>query len=129
MSIHVGSCAVQDTIVVNTRSSVYELIVLRGEEGDLLLRGGSLFPEFSRVLFLGSTAEGGSLQLRTIEIGNRMHFMCGDRLITTTAVQSLSACTPSGRMQQPSERIPRSPADRSSGSDVARGSFLDDAMR
>jgi hypothetical protein len=95
MSIHLGSCAVQDTIVVNTRGSVYELIVLRGDEGDLLLRGGSLFPEFCRVLFLGSTAEGGSLQLRTIEIGNRMRFMCGDRLITTTAVKSLSTDTSS----------------------------------
>jgi hypothetical protein len=95
MSIDLGSCAVQDTIVVNTRSSVYELIVLRGEEGDLLMRGGTLFPDFCRVLFLGSTAEGGPLQLRTIAIGKRMQVMCGNRLITTTAVQALSTEAPS----------------------------------
>jgi hypothetical protein len=95
MCIHLGSCAVQETIVVNTSSSVYELIVLRGEEGDLLVRGGRLLPDFCRVLFLGSTAAGGPLQPRTIEIGNRMQFMCGDRLITTTAVQAVSTSTPS----------------------------------
>jgi hypothetical protein len=91
MSIDLGCCAVQETIVVNTRGSVYELVVLRGDEGDVLLRGGSRFREFCRVLFLGSTAAGGPFQLRTIEIGNRMRFMCGDQLITTSAVQSLSA--------------------------------------
>ena len=59
MSIDLGSCAVRETIVVNTRASVYELIVLRGDEGDVLVRGGSHFTEFRRVLFVGSTADGG----------------------------------------------------------------------
>ena len=88
MSIDLGSCAVRETIVVNTRASVYELIVLRGDEGDVLVRGGSHFAEFQRVLFVGSTADGGSLHPRTIDIGLRMQFFCGDRLVTTSAVQS-----------------------------------------
>ena len=88
MLIDLGSCAVRETIVVNTRASVYELIVLRGDDGDVLVRGGSHFTEFRHVLFIGSTADGGSLHPRTIDIGLRMQFMCGDRLITTSAVQS-----------------------------------------
>jgi hypothetical protein len=90
MSIDLGSCAVRETIVVNTRASVYELIVLRGDEGDVLLRGGSHFTEFRRVLFVGSTADGSSLYPRTIDIGLRMQFICGDRLVITSVVQSLS---------------------------------------
>ena len=62
MLIDLGSCTAWDTIVVNTRASVYELIVLRGDEGDVLVRGGSHFTEFRRVLFVGSTADGGSFR-------------------------------------------------------------------
>ena len=90
MSLDLGSCAVRETIVVKTRTSVYELIVLRGDEGDVLVRGGSHFSEFRRVLFVGSTADGSSLHPRTIDIGLRMQFICGDRLVVTSAVQSLS---------------------------------------
>jgi hypothetical protein len=88
MSIHIDSCPGWDTIIVNTCSSVYELIVLRGDEGDVLVRGGSLFTEFRRVLFLGATADGRTLQPRTIEIGSHMQFLDGDRLVTTSRVQS-----------------------------------------
>jgi len=90
MSIDLGSCAARETIVVNTRASVYELIVLRGDEGDVLVRGGSHFPEFRPVLFVGSTADGGVVLPRTLEIGLRMQFICGDRFVITSAVQSLS---------------------------------------
>ena len=45
MAIYVDSCAAQDTIVVTTRSSVYELVVLRGDRGDVLVRGGRHFTE------------------------------------------------------------------------------------
>ena len=90
MSIDLGSCAVRETIIVNTRASVYELIVLRGDEADVLVRGGRHFTEFRRVLFVGSTADSGSFHPRTIGIALRMHFICGDQLVTTSAVQSLS---------------------------------------
>ena len=90
MSIHIDSCAELETIVVKTRSSVYELVVLRGDRGDVLLRGGRHLEEFRRVLFLGSTAEGGSFQPRTIHIGLRMRFIAADGLFVTSAVESLS---------------------------------------
>jgi len=90
MSIDLGLCAVRETIVVNTRASVYVLIVLRGDEGDVLVCGGSHFPEFRRVVFVGSTGEGGSLHRRTIDIGLRMQFICGDRLVSTSMVQSVT---------------------------------------
>jgi hypothetical protein len=42
MSIHVDSCAELETIVAKTRSSVYELVVLRRDRGDVLLRGADV---------------------------------------------------------------------------------------
>ena len=90
MAIHIDSCAELETIVVKTRSSVYELVVLRGDSGDVLVRGGRHFKEFRRVLFLGSIADDGSFQPRTIDVGLRMRFMCADGLFITSAVESLS---------------------------------------
>ena len=90
MSIDLGSCSARETPVVNTRASVYELIVLRGDEADVLVRGGRHFTEFRRVLFVGSTADSGSFHPRIIDIALRMQFICGDQLVTTSAVQSLA---------------------------------------
>lgn len=90
MAIHIDSCGDRETIVVNTRSSVYELIVLHEDEGAVLVRGGCHFTEFSRVVFLGSTTEGGRLHPRTIDVGLRMAFISGDQLVSTSAVQSVS---------------------------------------
>jgi hypothetical protein len=102
MSIHIDSCAEWETVVADTRSSVYELIVLRGD-GDVLVRGGRHFTEFQRVLFLGSTADGSLLKPRTIDIGLRMIFKFGAQFIVTSPVQSLSRspATESTGVQQP----------------------------
>ena len=69
-------------------SSVYQLIVLR-EDGEILVRGGRHFTKFQRVVFLGSISDGSPLEPRTIDIGLRMTFMAGDRVIITSPVQSL----------------------------------------
>jgi hypothetical protein len=90
MSIDLGSCTAWDTIVVKTRASVYVLVVLRGDAGNVLVRGGSHFRGFRRVSFAGSIADDGSLHPPTIDIGLHMQFICENRLVTTSGVQSLS---------------------------------------
>ena len=90
MAIDLASCSERETLVATTGASVYELIVLRADVGEVLVRGGRHFTEFHQVLFLGSTAAGTSLRARTIDVGLRMKFICGDRLVTTSAVQRLS---------------------------------------
>ena len=89
MSIHIDSCAERETILVTTRFSTYEVIVLRGD-GDMLVRGGRHFTEFRRALFIGSVADGGSLRSLTFDIGLRMRFVVADRLFTTSDVESVS---------------------------------------
>jgi hypothetical protein len=90
MAIYVNSCAAQETIVITTRSSVYELVVLRGDRGDVLVRGGGHFTEVTPVVFLGSIADDGSVEPHTIGIGLRMTFVSGDRFVITSSVQSVS---------------------------------------
>ena len=98
MSIHIDSCAECEMIIVTTRSSVYELIVLLGDEG-VLMRGGSHFPEFRRALFLGSTADDGSFAPGSFHIGGRLQFICDDRVFITSAVESLSLATCGPRLK------------------------------
>jgi len=90
MAIHVDSCEGQETIVITTRSSVYELVVRRAERGDVLVRGGKYFTEFSPVVFLGSIADDGSINLDTIDIGGRLKFAFGEQFVITSPVESLS---------------------------------------
>jgi hypothetical protein len=90
LSLQIDACAARDTFVIRTLSSVYELIVLDGDQGDVSLRGGRYSPEFQRVLFLGSITDDGSFEPRTIGVGRRMKFFAGDRFIVTSAIQSLS---------------------------------------
>jgi hypothetical protein len=100
MAIHIDSCGTRHTIVVNTRSSVYELIVLGGDHGDVMVRGGTHFTDFQPVRFLGSTADDGSFVPRMIDIGFRMRFAFGDRVIITSAVHSLSRLDTNAASQQ-----------------------------
>ena len=90
MTIHVETCAAQDTIVITTRSSVYELVVPRDDRGDVLVRGGRYFTEVTRAFFLGSIANDGSLEPQIVGIGRRMKFAWGGRLVITSPVQSVS---------------------------------------
>ena len=90
MATSVDSCAAQDTFVITTRSNVYELVVLRGDRGDVLVRGGRYFTEVTPALFLGSIADDGSVRPHTIEVGLRMKFVAGERFVVTSPVQSVS---------------------------------------
>jgi hypothetical protein len=104
MSIHIYSCAERETILVKTRFSTYEVIVLRGD-GDVLVRGGRHFTEFRRAVFLGSVADGRSFQPLTFDIGLRMRFFVADGLFVTSAVESLSRRLASAASPECAQRI------------------------
>jgi hypothetical protein len=89
-SIDTASCAASETVVVITRSSVYELVVLRGNCGEVLVRGGSRFKGFCPALFVGSIRNDGAPEPHTIDIGLRMKFYFDNLVIITSPVESLS---------------------------------------
>jgi hypothetical protein len=91
MTICIDSCAAQETIVITTRSSsVYRLVVLPGDRGDVFVHGGTQFPDVTQVQLIGSIADDGTLEPYTIGIGRRMTFVFGERFVVTSPVQSLS---------------------------------------
>jgi len=90
VSIHIASCSPSETIVARTGSSMYELIVLGDQLGQVLVRGGTHFTTFCSVSFVGSTRLGDSIERHIIEVGLRMQFCFENIAIVTSAVQSLS---------------------------------------
>ena len=88
-SIDIASCTPFETIVASTEGSVYELIVLRGRRGKVLVRGGQHFATFCPVLFVGSMRPDGATERQTIEIGARMTFRHEDTVIVTSVIRSL----------------------------------------
>jgi hypothetical protein len=79
-----------DRIVVRTRNSVYEMIVACGSKGEVLVRGGSFFPEFTKVRLAGSSFGGSFLKRLGIYVGLRMELFHDGQTIVTSAVKSIS---------------------------------------
>jgi hypothetical protein len=89
-AINLGGCEPFQRIKVKTRRSVYELIVLAGRAGEVLVRGGRFFPEFREAILTGSTAGGSALKPRSLGVGLCMEFIVGDRVVVTSPVSELS---------------------------------------
>ena len=92
-SMALDSCDSLERVNVKTRQSAYEMVVVSGSEGEVLVRGGRHFPEFRRAFLAGATAGGSALRLRTIEVGLRMELHAGGHVYFTTPVESFSRVT------------------------------------
>jgi len=81
--------AALDRVVVRTRHSVYDIIVSAPAAGDVLVRGGAFFPEFTPARLAGSTLGGSFVKVRAITRGFRLEFTLGQHFVLTSAVQSI----------------------------------------
>ena len=91
--------AVLDRVTVLTRNSKYEIVVVSIATGEVLVRGGALFPEFTAVRLAGCTLGGSFLKLRSIYVGFHMEFAVPNGVVITSpvgtiAVSSSDASTP-----------------------------------
>ena len=99
------------TLAVRTTNSLYEITVLNGSTGEVLVRGGEFFPERTAVRLEGSTFGGSILKrcgiyvgLRTeivpqpVELVSRVVYdpttgekeiLLGHNVITTSSIQSI----------------------------------------
>jgi hypothetical protein len=99
------------TLAVQTSNTLYEITVLNGHSGEVLLRGGEFFPMRTPVRLEGSTCGGSILKRRGIYVGLRMEIipqpvelvnrvdydpttaqkeiLLGHRGITTSPIQSI----------------------------------------
>ena len=77
-------------IHVRTCYSLYEITVIDGRGGDILVRGGKYFPELTEAYLAGATLGGSFCKLRGIYCGFKMEFSCDARRIVTSDVQTIS---------------------------------------
>jgi hypothetical protein len=79
-----------DRLIVETRHSSYEIIATDGASADVLVRGGSFFPEFTRARLAGSSLGGSFLKLRSVHLGFCIEFAVDNRVIVTSPVRSIA---------------------------------------
>jgi hypothetical protein len=78
---------------VRTQNSIYEIRVICGRAGDILIRGGSFFPEFTAARLAGSSLGASFLKLRGIYAGFKLEIHSGDRLVITSRVLKVSVAS------------------------------------
>ena len=79
-----------DHLAVVTRNTTYELFMLSSETGDVLIRGGEQFPEFTRARLSGGSPGSTSLTPGTICPGFTMELVHGGRRTITTRVREVT---------------------------------------
>ena len=79
-----------EKLVVRTENSVYEITVICGRTGDILVRGGRFFTEFTEARLAGSSLGGSFLKLRGIYVGFNLEIHFDKRLIITSRVRQIS---------------------------------------
>ena len=84
--------AMQDMekLTVRTENSIYDITVISGRSGEILIRGGRFFPEFTAARLAGSSLGGSFLKLRGIYIGFSLEVHFEQRMIITSRVRSIS---------------------------------------
>jgi hypothetical protein len=88
-SIQLEACFEDEWIVIRTRGSVYDVVVLSGDTGEVMVRGGRFFPEFRRATLTGSIFFF-FFRLGSICVGMQLLLDDGERPVITSRVQTVS---------------------------------------
>jgi hypothetical protein len=95
-SIELDACSELEWFVVRTRRSLYDVIVIEGETGDVMLRGGHFVSGFRRATIGGSFFGGGDVKPGSICAGYRLEFCLDGKSFVTSRIESVSR---RGRLQ------------------------------
>jgi hypothetical protein len=76
-------------LTVVTENSTYELTIISASSGEILVRGGRFFPEFTPARLAGSSMGGSFLKIRGIYVGFNLEFHADGRAIVTSRVRSI----------------------------------------
>ncbi|MBI4472254.1 MAG: hypothetical protein HY646_06270 [Acidobacteria bacterium] len=77
-------------LTVQTENSTYEITTICSRTGDILIRGGRFFPEFTAARLAGSSLGGSFLKLRGIYAGFNLEIHFDRRSIITSRVRSIA---------------------------------------
>ena len=83
--------APHDQLIVRTRNTTYEIIVVVPHTASVTVRGGAFFPTFAPAQLAGSSLGGRFLKLYGVYAGFQMELVTDDDLpIITTRVRTVS---------------------------------------
>jgi hypothetical protein len=78
-----------EKLAVRTWNSDYEITIIEGRSGEILLRGGQFFPELTPARLTGATLGGSFCKMRGIYVGFRMEIHANGQRFATTPVESI----------------------------------------
>jgi hypothetical protein len=78
-----------EKLIIQTRNSVYEIIVIDAPSGEILIRGGQMFPELTPAQLTGATLGGSFCKMRGIYAGFRMEINANGSRTVTSPVESI----------------------------------------
>jgi hypothetical protein len=81
-------------VFVRTRNSLYEITVIDGWRGEIVVRGGQFFIHATPAWLAGATFGGSILKLRGIYIGLQMEIHTEDGPLLTTRVKMIAVEKP-----------------------------------
>jgi hypothetical protein len=88
--VSLGQLSAFDRMLITTRNHTYEVVVTSPDTGEVLVRGGTVFPRFTAVRLNGSTAGGSLIKARSVNVGVRVEFAIeGYVPVVTSRVQTL----------------------------------------
>jgi hypothetical protein len=79
-------------LVLRTYQHAYEIFVRCGATGEVFVRGGRLFQDFTAAKLTGSSVGGGILKQFGIYVGLRVEFNVDGETLLTAPVFSISTC-------------------------------------
>lgn|SRR5687767_6216203 len=95
--VMVDRLAALDRLLIRTRHSHYEIVIMSPESADVLVKGGAYFPVFTRAKVAGSSLGGSFLKVHGIYVGFRMELSDGARMIVTSPVEEVAPGERAGR--------------------------------
>ncbi|MBZ5662874.1 MAG: hypothetical protein LAO08_20945 [Acidobacteriia bacterium] len=78
-----------EKLAVRTRNTLYEITIIEGRTGGILIRGGRFFPELTPARLTGATMGGSFCKMRGIYVGFRMELFAHGQRFVTTPVESV----------------------------------------
>ena len=78
-----------EKLVIQTRNSLYEITIIDGRSGEILVRGGQFFPELTSARLAGATLGASFCKMRGIYAGFRMEINANGQRTVTTPVESI----------------------------------------
>ena len=78
------------TVVVDTRNSIYRIILLPGGHSRILIQGGQFFPDFVEAHLAGSGFGGSFLKTAWIGVGLHLEIHSAGTCIVTSRINSVN---------------------------------------